>query len=114
MSLIEIRDDKSDLRYEWAKIILDDGSIYEGECVKGIGQGYGTRTYMNGQIDKGKFFFNELNGQGKRIFPDGKIYEGEFNQGIIPIDSKQKNNKKSVLNIMKSLKDEFSRKVVKK
>lgn len=82
MSFIEIKDDKDDLRQEYARLLLENNIIYEGECFKGEIIGYGKMIYPDGQIDIGKFFNGKLNGYGKRFYINGNIYEGEFVEGI--------------------------------
>lgn len=96
---MEIKDDKDELRYEYAKLILDDKSIYEGECIKGIGTGYGKRTYKDGKIEVGKFSYNELNGYGKRVHKNGQVEEGTFDNGLYI--KKQKKKLIDIKNIFK-------------
>lgn len=90
-------DDKyqeKDMKYEFSKIILDDESIYIGECDKGVACGKGARYYPNGQIDKGNFLLNELHGEGTRLLSDKKKIEGLFENGGLV---KQNNSKTSYL-----------------
>lgn len=90
-------DDKyqqDDIKYEFSKIILDDKSIYIGECDKGIAFGKGTRYYPNGQIDKGNFVLNKLEGYGIRLLPNQDKIDGLFEKGRLV---KQNNLKLSYL-----------------
>lgn len=86
-------DDKyqeKDMKYEFSKLILDDKSIYIGECDNGVACGKGARYYPNGQIDKGNFLLNELHGEGIRVFSDQKKIEGLFENGRLVKQEKLK------------------------
>lgn len=66
---------------------LQDSVSWEGYCVGGYGNGYGTANWRKngkevskyiGLLKKGKF-----NGQGKYLLPDNYALEGLFNNGIL-------------------------------
>ncbi|GHT94586.1 hypothetical protein FACS1894122_11370 [Alphaproteobacteria bacterium] len=68
------------------KLILKDGSVYEGDFSRGKLNGKGKMTYANGIVYKGDFVMVELNGTGKVTFADGRYvkgnyYEGDFKDG---------------------------------
>ena len=61
------------------KLIMNDGSYYEGEFQDGEIEGHGFRYYsLSGNTYSGKFHLGELQGQGVMKFLDGSVYEGEW------------------------------------
>ncbi len=61
--------------------VFSDGSIYVGEFVNGIMEGFGKLTDKYGNVYTGYFKSNKYNGIGKFERTDGTIYIGEFKDG---------------------------------
>ena len=55
-----------------------DNSIYKGNVLNGVKEGYGELKFEDGTIYKGEFKNDKFNGKGKIIFSNGREYEGEF------------------------------------
>jgi len=55
-----------------------DNSIYNGNVLNGVKEGYGELKFEDGTIYKGEFKNDKFNGKGKIIFSNGREYEGEF------------------------------------
>ena len=53
---------------------------YEGNFLDGEKLGYGKKTFLNGSIYEGEFYF-EAHGSGKKINPDGSFSYGIYRQG---------------------------------
>jgi hypothetical protein len=63
-------------------VILNDGSVYEGEWDKnGNKHGIGTLVQQDGSKLIGSFKAGEFEGLGRLIQNSGTLYEGEFKQG---------------------------------
>ena len=65
----------------WGEGILEnykDNSIYKGEVINGVKEGYGELKFEDGTIYKGKFKNDKFNGKGEIIFSNGRKYEGDF------------------------------------
>ena len=61
-----------------AKIIFPDETVYEGQIEKSDLTGKGKMIWKNGYEYEGDFDKNKLSGKGKLKGPKGDIYEGEF------------------------------------
>lgn len=57
--------------------IIHDGSVYTGNIDNGVKTGYG-ELKTGGQIARGEYTDNNLNGQGHYVWQDGMVYEGGF------------------------------------
>ena len=55
-----------------------DNSVYNGNVVNGVKEGYGELKFEDGTIYKGDFKEDKFEGKGKIIFSNGREYEGEF------------------------------------
>ncbi len=63
----------------YGKLLMNDGSYYEGEFRDGEIEGHGFRFYASSKNTySGKFHLGELNGQGVMKYADGSVYEGEW------------------------------------
>jgi hypothetical protein len=60
------------------RVVLSDGSVYEGSFVNGQANGQGRHTLPDGSVYEGSFVNGRANGQGKYTRPDGSVYEGFF------------------------------------
>ena len=61
------------------KLVMKDGSFYEGEFVDGDISGSGVRKWTTtGNLYEGDFLRGELNGKGTMTYSDGSVYEGEW------------------------------------
>lgn len=60
------------------RLLLPDGSIYEGKFEDCLYNGKGKLTYVDGIIYEGKFVNGQRHGNGSLYFPDGSKYWGEF------------------------------------
>ena len=79
-------------------IKLADGSVFEGEIVNGVPEGYGKQTMPNGDEYIGYFIKGKRNGVGKLYKKNGLLYHGNF-----------QNNKISGFGVMKHTNgDEYS------
>ncbi|KAM4703196.1 MORN repeat-containing protein 1 [Rhinophrynus dorsalis] len=74
---------KSGKKHGLGKLLLKDGSFYEGEFLDGEITGNGRRYWAsNGNTYSGEFQAGELHGHGVMQYKDGGRYEGEFVFGI--------------------------------
>ena len=63
------------------KLIMADGSYYEGQFVHGEIEGHGFRYFgIDGSSYSGEFYQGEMHGQGVLKKKDGSVYEGQFNR----------------------------------
>lgn len=61
------------------KLVMADGSFYEGQFTDGEIQGHGFRRWASSQNEyTGQFIRGELNGHGIMVYGDGSRYEGEW------------------------------------
>ncbi|XP_015754189.1 PREDICTED: MORN repeat-containing protein 1-like [Acropora digitifera] len=61
------------------KLVMADGSFYEGQFVDGEIQGHGFRRWASSRNEyTGQFVKGELNGHGIMVYGDGSHYEGEW------------------------------------
>ena len=61
------------------KLVMADGSFYEGQFMDGEIQGHGFRRWVSTKNEyTGQFVKGELNGHGIMIYGDGSRYEGEW------------------------------------
>ncbi len=60
------------------KMVLDDGTLFEGEVKDGKADGYGTLNYPGQLRYTGEIKNNKKHGKGIFVWPNGDIYEGEF------------------------------------
>lgn len=61
------------------KLVMADGSFYEGQFIDGEIQGHGFRRWaFTGNEYTGQFVKGELNGYGVMVYGDGTRYEGEW------------------------------------
>ena len=61
------------------KVILPDGSCYEGEWLEGTTdtrQGYGTQVWPDGSTYEGYWVDNRAHGKGRRTYANGDFYDG--------------------------------------
>jgi len=63
------------------KVLLADGSHYEGGIVNGLLEGQGKLFWPNGSRYRGEFRRGLMAGQGEYLTADGDVYQGEFSQG---------------------------------
>lgn len=67
------------MKHGHGKLIMADGSYYEGEFKEGEIEGHGFRKWQhNGNSYSGEFHLGELHGYGVLNYPDGSQYKGEF------------------------------------
>jgi hypothetical protein len=63
--------------YNKGKIIFDEGSIYEGEWLKGLMHGKGKKIYSKGDVYEGAFKEGQMHGDGSFTFAsDGYLLKG--------------------------------------
>ncbi len=61
------------------KLIMRDGSFYEGDFINGEIEGKGTRFFAcDGRKYVGEFQGGECHGEGSLAYGDGSTYEGHF------------------------------------
>ena len=61
------------------KLVMADGSYYEGEFENGEIKGHGFRyNALNGNTYSGEFLDGEFQGQGVMDYRDGSVYEGDW------------------------------------
>ena len=61
------------------KLVMADGSYYEGEFEHGEIKGHGFRyNALNGNTYSGEFLDGEFHGQGVMNYRDGSVYEGDW------------------------------------
>ena len=61
------------------KLVMGDGSYYEGEFINGEIEGHGFRKWSTtGNTYSGQFAGGELHGHGVMTYSDGSVYEGAF------------------------------------
>ena len=92
---MKVVDAKTGLKYEgqWDKendipdgkgtSIWPDGSLYEGQFVKGLASGKGRVIFKNGDVYQGDFAKNRGNGIGKYTFADGSTYDGQIEYDLM-------------------------------
>ncbi|KAG2459359.1 MORN1 protein, partial [Polypterus senegalus] len=74
---------KKNLRDGNGKLVMKDGSYYEGEFKDGEINGNGLRYWAStGNTYSGQFCFGELHGHGVMQYGKGGQYEGEFSYGL--------------------------------
>ncbi|XP_070812380.1 MORN repeat-containing protein 1 [Pituophis catenifer annectens] len=74
---------KKGKKHGHGKLLLKDGSYYEGEFVDGEIVGHGLRYWAStGNTYSGQFLFGELHGHGVFHYGNGCRYEGEFSYGM--------------------------------
>ncbi|XP_034280000.1 MORN repeat-containing protein 1 isoform X3 [Pantherophis guttatus] len=74
---------KQGKKHGHGKLLLKDGSYYEGEFVDGEIVGHGLRYWAStGNTYSGQFLFGELHGHGVFHYGNGGRYEGEFSYGM--------------------------------
>ena len=88
-----------------------DKSIYNGDVVNGIKEGYGELKFEDGTIYKGEFKEDKFDGKGKIIFSNGREYEGEFKNNKMDGDGvfKWEDGKKYVGNYIDNIKQGHGR-----
>ena len=65
------------------KLLMKDGSYYEGEFNNGEISGSGTRKWTaTGNIYEGEFYKGELNGKGIMKYGNGSVYEGDWYENM--------------------------------
>lgn len=67
---------------EQCSVKSNDGSSYEGECVNGKREGFGTYVWPTGNRYEGQWLAGKRHGKGKLIFSGGGQYEGDFRSGV--------------------------------
>jgi hypothetical protein len=70
--------DKNNRPHGIGVLVLSDGSIYEGEFVKGVRHGIGRIYHPSLEFYEGEWRDGTPNGKGKYKFADGLVYEGEW------------------------------------
>ena len=55
---------------------------YRGEILNGQANGFGTKTYKDGRVFKGKFKDNKRVGEGILLRPDGTKYIGQYKNDV--------------------------------
>ncbi|KAL5021284.1 hypothetical protein ScPMuIL_000439 [Solemya velum] len=72
---------KNGRKHGHGKLVMKDGSYYEGQFVNGEIQGYGYRYYAVSHCKySGQFYRGEANGKGKMCYRDGSLYEGDWKE----------------------------------
>ena len=64
------------------RIELDNGNIYEGECLNGKFNGKGKITYVTGDYFVGDFVDGDCHGKGIMTYADGEVTEGYWIKNI--------------------------------
>ena len=65
------------------KLLMKDGSYYEGKFENGEISGSGIRKWTaTGNVYEGEFLKGELNGNGMMKYGNGTVYEGEWNENM--------------------------------
>jgi len=64
------------------KLIMTDGSTYEGDFQDGRPQGKGKLIMADGSTYEGDFQDGKFHGKGKLIVVSGETYEGDFQDGL--------------------------------
>lgn len=65
------------------KLVMNDGSFYEGEFDEGEISGSGVRKWTTtGNVYEGEFFRGELTGKGTMKYGNGAVYEGEWDANM--------------------------------
>ena len=68
-----------DLRHGKGKVIFnDEGSLYEGDFIKGKMTGSGVYTWKDKTTYDGEFLDGKMHGKGLFKWPDGTEYEGNY------------------------------------
>ena len=58
-----------------------DGSLYEGQWVNGLRNGFGTMIYETGEKYQGKWQGDVPHGDGNLTYPNDFMYSGEWKNG---------------------------------
>ncbi|KAJ8303331.1 hypothetical protein KUTeg_019727 [Tegillarca granosa] len=88
---------KNGKKHGHGKLLMKDGSYYEGQFCEGEITGNGFRFFAPGQCKyTGQFFKGELHGKGKMVYNDGTIYEGDWI-----------NNRKHGFGVMTTLRNDY-------
>ena len=66
-----------------ARLLLPDGSEYEGEIHAGLMEGRGVLVWPNGDRYEGDFHQGMMEGHGKLVERSGGVYIGEFRNGAM-------------------------------
>jgi hypothetical protein len=61
----------------------DDGAVYDGEWLDGLGHGLGVQRFAWGDIYEGEYRAGKMSGHGKYRFADGSVYEGGYLNGLM-------------------------------
>jgi len=76
-------DGPGEISVGFGRIIMPDGTKYEGEIIKNLATGLGRCWYPDGSIYEGFFENNKRNRRGVFVFPSGKDrYEGDFEDNM--------------------------------
>ncbi|MFL0810088.1 MAG: hypothetical protein K6L76_06715 [Agarilytica sp.] len=67
---------------EQCSVKSEDGSSYQGECVSGKREGFGTYIWPTGNRYEGHWLAGKRHGKGKLVFSSGGQYQGDFRAGI--------------------------------
>jgi len=73
-----------------AKIVLENGDVYEGGFNHWKRHGQGKLNQYNGAVYKGQWQAGLRNGRGKQSYPDGYVFEGQFKDDTPVKDGTQK------------------------
>ncbi|HWP97576.1 MAG TPA: stalk domain-containing protein [Syntrophomonadaceae bacterium] len=63
------------------RLLLSDGSVYEGKVSEGQPNGKGVRTGPDGSSFSGDFRNGRPDGVGEYHYPSGAVYNGQFSNG---------------------------------
>jgi hypothetical protein len=67
------------------RLVLANGSVYEGAFVRNVNHGFGRLTLANGNYYEGEFRKNCYEGEGKYVWGDGDwkghVFKGHFKNG---------------------------------
>mmetsp|Transcript_17896 Transcript_17896/g.30586 ORF Transcript_17896/g.30586 Transcript_17896/m.30586 type:complete len:134 (-) Transcript_17896:74-475(-) len=67
------------VRSGWGKMTFsDDGCVYEGQWVRGLHDGQGTKSWADGIEYVGEWKGGMMHGQGKYTMSDGYLMNGRF------------------------------------
>ncbi len=69
------------LQREQCAMQSDDGSSYQGECLKGERDGFGTYLWPSGNRYEGHWLNGKRHGKGRLMYSSGAVYEGEYRAG---------------------------------
>jgi hypothetical protein len=76
--IVETRFEKGTIPNGRIKMMIPDGSYYEGMYSNHVRHGKGTCYYPNGDIYDGEWVADERVGRGKMRFNTGLMYQGQF------------------------------------